>query len=348
MYTANKVLVKQFEEEHEFFKTQLNLGKEIFWLTEEECIKAGPNIDETLELVNRAMIYHGRKEYEMPAKIGIHPFEDVFYHAMPAYVPKNLSAGMKWIACYPRNPDEYKLPQTTGLLIMNDIMTGVPVAVMDCTWLTAMRTPAVTVLAAAKLHPDAKTFGMFGCGVQGTEHVRFIVKTLPKLEKIYIWDIIPERMDELIEAVKKDVEIPVIKAYPEDVARNSEVLSSATLCVRESINYGKAEWISKGQTILPCDLSTFWEPSLLFQADKYIVDSIDEHRLFEDMGYFPDGLPEIHCETGEMLAGHKEGRTDADELIICSNIGISTNDVSMGHLILERAFEMGLGRKLPL
>ena len=179
MYTANKVLVKQFEEEHEFFKTQLNLGKEIFWLTEEECIKAGPNIDETLELVNRAMIYHGRKEYEMPAKIGIHTFEDVFYHAMTAYVPKNLSAGMKWIACYPRNPDEYKLPQTTGLLIMNDIMTGVPVAVMDCTWLTAMRTPAVTVLAAAKLHPDAKTFGMFGCGVQGTEHVRFIVKNLP-------------------------------------------------------------------------------------------------------------------------------------------------------------------------
>ena len=146
-----------------------------------------------------------------------------------------------------------------------------------------------------------------------------------------IWDIVPERMDELIEAVKKDVEIPVIKAYPEDVARNSEVLSSATLCVRESINYGKAEWISKGQTILPCDLITFWEPSLLFQADKYIVVSIDEHRLFEDMGYFPDGLPEIHCETGEMLAGLKEGRTDADELIICSNIGISTNDVSMGH-----------------
>ena len=52
------------------------------------------------------------------------------------------------IECYPRNPKDYGLPQTTGLQIMNDIVTGVPIAVMDCTWLTAMRTPAVTALAA--------------------------------------------------------------------------------------------------------------------------------------------------------------------------------------------------------
>ncbi|HHV42706.1 MAG TPA: ornithine cyclodeaminase family protein [Clostridiaceae bacterium] len=348
MYIAEAELVKQFEREHEFFKTQLKLGEEILWLTQEECIEAGPTIEETLELVNQAMIYHGLKEYEMPAKIGIHPFDDVFFHAMPAYVPKNLACGMKWIECYPRNPDDYNLPQTTGLLVMNDIMTGVPVAVMDSAWLTAMRTPAVTVLAAAALHPDATTFGMFGCGVQGTEHVRFVGKTLKKLERIYIYDIIPERMDELIEKVRSEVDVPIIKADPETVVRSSEVLSSATICVPDPISFGKKEWVSAGQTILPCDLNTFWDPQISLEADKYIVDSIDEHKLFGDMGYFPDGLPEIFCETGELLAGLKEGRTSPDQLIVCSNIGISTNDVSMGHKILFKAFELGLGSKLKL
>ena len=72
---------------------------------------------------------------------------------------------------------------------MNDIATGVPVAIMDCTWLTEMRTPAVTALATAALAPNTEYFGMFGCGVQGKAHMRYIPMTLPKLKKLYIYDI---------------------------------------------------------------------------------------------------------------------------------------------------------------
>jgi len=347
-YTATQSQIKSFENAHDEMKKVLSLGNEALWLTREECVKAGPDIDETLALVRQALVAHGKKEYEMPAKIGIHPFTDVFFHAMPAYVPGNSACGMKWIECFPRNPKEYKLPQTTGLLIMNDIMTGVPVAVMDCTWLTAMRTPAVTVLAAAALHPDAKTFGMFGCGVQGIEHVRFAVKALKKLEKIYIYDVRPEMMDKLISDIGKDVGLEIIKAEPRSIAEKCEVMSSATIILLNSLSVVKREWVSKGQTILPCDLNTFWDPAISREADKYIVDSRDEHKLFAGMGYFPDGLPEITCETGEVLAGVAPGRTSSDELIVCSNIGMSVCDVVMGRAILNKALEMKLGRKLPL
>lgn len=347
-YTATPEQMKAFEIEHEKLKNNLELGKEILWLTREECIAAGPSVDETLELVKSALISHGTKKYEMPAKIGIHPFSDVFFHAMPAYVPDSVACGMKWIECFPRNPKEYNLPQTTGLLIMNDIMTGVPIAVMDSAWLTAMRTPAVTALAAGALHPDAKTFGMFGCGVQGIEHVRFIVKTLKELEKIYIYDVREECMDNLINIVKNEVNVPIIKSTPEEIAKECDVMSSATIILLEPLSVVKKEWVRKGQTILPCDLNTFWEPEICKMADKYILDSIEEHELFNQMGYFPDGLADITCETGEILAGLKPGRESKDELIVCSNIGISVNDVVMGQFILTKAFEMGLGRKLPL
>ena len=143
----------------------------------------------------------------MPAKIGVHPLPEVFFHAMPAYVPSQFSCGMKWIECYPNNPDRYNLPQTTGLIVLNDILSGCPIAIMDATWVTAMRTPAVTVLAAGALHPDAETFGMFGCGVQGIEHCKFIVHTLKNLKKIYIYDIKHEAMDNLIKEVQPKIDV---------------------------------------------------------------------------------------------------------------------------------------------
>jgi len=341
----NKALMK----EKEMIEKTIAIGSKVLYLTRRQCAGLGPDTEKTLELIKETLIQHGNKDYEMPAKIGIHPHEDVFYHAMPAYLPFQKACGMKWIECYPRNPKEYKLPQTSGLLILNEVLTGCPVAIMDATWLTAMRTPAVTAVAAAALHPDAETFGMFGCGVQGIGHVEYAAKTLKKLKKIYVYDIHEDAMDHLLEAVKGKVEVEVVKGTSfEQVTKSCEVLSSATLITKENISAVKEEWIQKGQTILPCDLNTFWEASIQRNADKYIVDSIDEHELFNGMGYFPEGMPEITCETGELVAGKAKGREFKDEIIVCSNIGMSVCDMAMAKFIFDRALETNTGLLLDL
>lgn len=77
-----------------------------------------------------------------------------------------------------------------------------------------------------------------------------------------------------------------------------------------------------------------------FQGSRNIVDSIDEHELFDGMGYFPDGLPKIYGETGEVLAGLKKGRESKDELIV--------TDMVVAREIFNRAVERGTGRKLLL
>ncbi|MDO4582373.1 MAG: ornithine cyclodeaminase family protein [Bacillota bacterium] len=348
VYQASEEQRLDFLNDYHELQKELDLGSELLWLTREECVTAGPNIDETLKLTRQALVAHGRGDYEMPAKIGVHPWPDVFFHAMPAYVPGNRACGIKWIECFPRNPEHFGLPQTTGLLVLNDITTGVPYAVMDSSWLTAMRTPAVTALAAAALHGDAESFGMFGCGVQGREHVRYICRTLPKLKKIYVYDVREETADQLIRDIQPEIAPRLIKADPKTIAANCEVMASATIILLEPQSVVKREWVSKGQTILPCDLNTFWQPSIQLEADKYVVDSVSEHELFAGMGYFPDGLPKIACQTGEILAGLKPGRTSRDELIVCSNIGISVCDVVMGRAIFDKARKLGLGRKLPL
>jgi len=328
---------------------KLRIGKEIWYLTQDEVKAAKLTEPDILELTQAALLAHGRGDCEMPAKIGVHPFPEVFFHAMPAYVPGKLALGCKWIECYPGNPDRFNLPQTTGLLVLNDILSGCPVAVMDCTWVTAMRTPAVTVLAAAALHPDAETFGMFGCGVQGTGHVRYAVHTLKKLKAIHVFDTREAAMDQLIAQLGPGFPVPIVKGRSfEQVAKDCQVLSSATVIVRTPMACVRDAWVGRGQTLLPCDLNTFFDPAIPRRADKYIVDSAEEHELLARAGYFPDGLPRVTCQTGEVLAGTHPGRESRDELIVCSNIGMSVCDVVVGREVLNRALERGIGRKLPL
>ncbi len=327
----------------------IELGKSILYLTRDEVAGLGITRAEVLEQVNTAMVEHGHKRYEMPAKIGVHPYDDVFFHAMPAYMSGLGIVGEKWIACYPRNPEEFNIPQTTGLMVMNHVDSGAPLAIMDCTWVTAMRTPAVSALSAAVMNPDATSFAQFGCGVQGVEHVYYMLEALPKLERIAVYDRDVSRADALVAEIQKISDVKITRGESlEAMAKEHEVLSSATLILKESLALVKKEWGGAGQLILPIDLVTFFDAEIPGMADRFFLDSTDEHVLFDQMGYLPLGIPEITAETGEVLAGLKPGRTSPDELIVVSNTGMSVNDVTLGKFVLDKALEAGVGRILPL
>ncbi|AOT03426.1 ornithine cyclodeaminase family protein [Arthrobacter sp. U41] len=327
----------------------LNLGSDVLYLSKQNVLDLAISRAEIIGYTRDALVEHGHQRYEMPAKIGVHPYPEVFFHAMPAYVPGKNAVGCKWIECYPNNPAKFGLPQTTGLMVINDVESGVPVAIMDSTWVTAMRTPAVTVLAAAKLHPGAETFGMFGCGVQGKEHVRYAAEALPDLKTVYVYDNREAAADALIAELQGQVPFTLVKGESiEAVVKSSEVLSSATVILKEPLAAVKDKWVSAGQTILPCDLNTFWDPKTTKRADKYIVDSIEEHELFANMGYFPGGLPTIVAEIGEVIADVKLGRENSDQLIVNSNIGMAVCDVVVGRAIYDRAIAQRIGTTLAL
>lgn len=329
--------------------TEIVRGRNLLYLSKADIVGLGLSRQTILDCVREALVEHGHKRYEMPAKIGVHPYEDVFFHAMPAYLPSMKLVGMKWIECYPRNPAEFGLPQTTGLLCLNDVETGVPVCLMDSAWLTAMRTPAVTVLMADHLHPGASRFGMFGAGVQGREHVLFAAHQLTGLDEIIVYDRLPEVAHRMVEEIQPGIDIPVrVGESVEQVVKECEVLGSATIVLREPQSVAKDAWVSAGQTILPCDLNTFWAPEISRRADAYIVDSTEEHDLFVEMGYYPDGSPRITAETGEVLAGLTPGRTSSDQLIVNSNIGMAVVDIAVAAAIHRAALAAEVGMVLDL
>ncbi|HXI04634.1 MAG TPA: hypothetical protein VNI57_15775, partial [Candidatus Saccharimonadales bacterium] len=126
---------------------------EILYLSRADVEAAAVGMPEIIERVEAAFREKGEGRAEMPPKPGIHPGapgEDNFIHAMPALLPRMGAAGIKWVSGFPGNRDR-GLPYITGLLILNDPETGLPRAVIDASWITAMRTAAATAVAARHL-----------------------------------------------------------------------------------------------------------------------------------------------------------------------------------------------------
>jgi len=329
----------------------LNIGNEILYLSMQDCKDTGLTEEEILDLTERALVAYSKREVEMPAKIGLHPQPDSLMHAMPAYLPKEYACGIKWGSNFPTNKERFPdITPTNCQVIYNDPETGLPLSIMDAYWITEVRTPAVSLVAAKYLaNPDAKSFGMIGCGIQGKAHIKMVEMVLKKLEKIYVYDIYESSMDRLIEELQAKVNARIVKAKSyEELAKYSEVIASAIPIAHKPEPKVKDEWISKGQTLITCDCHSVYEDAVYKRADKYLCDSIEQHKLLEGYGYYPWGLPEIYGETGEVPAGLKKGRENKEELIVSNNVGMAVEDMMVARRIFDRAIEKGLGIKLPL
>jgi ornithine cyclodeaminase/alanine dehydrogenase len=104
----------------------------ILYLSRSDVESVALDVKTIISLLEEAFRLKGRGLVEMPPKPGIHTKPDAFIHAMPAYIPGMRSAGIKWVSGYPENY-KHGLPYISGLLILNDVETGLPYVVMDCT-----------------------------------------------------------------------------------------------------------------------------------------------------------------------------------------------------------------------
>lgn len=198
----------------EWVSKHLQIGQEILYLSMQDVIDTGISVQDIIDLTEKSMIAYSAKRTEMPAKIGLHPQPDSLMHAMPAYLPEEQACGIKWGSNFPTNRERYpQLTPTNCQIIFNDHESGHPLAFLDATWLTEVRTPAVSLVAAKYMaNLDATTFGMYGCGVQGRAHVKMIEHVLKKLETIYIYDVYESAMDRLIELCQPHVQAKIVKA----------------------------------------------------------------------------------------------------------------------------------------
>ena len=201
---------------------------QLLYLSQADVEAVGLTMKEIIDVLEAAFREKGLGRVEMPPKPGIHPGHgDNFIHAMPAYIPAMKSAGVKWVSGFPEN---YKrnLPYITGLLILNDVETGLPVAVMDCVWITAMRTAAATAVAARYLaRSDSAVAGILGCGVQGYTNLEALAVLFP-VKRVMAYDVNHDVLRSYAAKVQANFEVEVIPvATPQEAVTGCDLVVTA-------------------------------------------------------------------------------------------------------------------------
>jgi ornithine cyclodeaminase/alanine dehydrogenase-like protein (mu-crystallin family) len=284
----------------------------------------------------------------MPPKPGIHPGAgDNFIHAMPAYIPALNSAGLKWVSGY---PDNFKrgLPYINGLLILNDVETGVPLAVMDCSWITGMRTAGATAVVARRLaRPESTTLGILGCGLQGRTNTEAL-KVLFPIERVMAYDILPEALENFTAEVSAQFDLEVVPvATPREAVTGCDLVVTAGPILKVPHATIQAGWLDQGAFASLVDFDSYWHPDAMKETDKFCTDDVPQLLHYQEAGYFQD-IPPIHADLGELVTGKRPGRQSAEERTMACNLGLAMDDMAVAPAIYQRAVEKKIGVWLPL
>src|SRR4051812_7356540 len=149
-------------------------------LSEKNIRSVSPTLPEIVALVEQAYRLDAEGKAEVPTKIGVHPERpNTFLHAMPAWVGEARALGMKWVSYFPGNFAR-GLPDSTGIIILNDPDLGLPCCIMEGMYVTFLRTAACAAVAAKYLAPrEPKSLGLIGCGGLGRWSLHIMSAVFP-------------------------------------------------------------------------------------------------------------------------------------------------------------------------
>jgi ornithine cyclodeaminase/alanine dehydrogenase-like protein (mu-crystallin family) len=320
----------------------------MLYLSQADVVAVGISMSEIIAALETAFRAKGEGRTEMPPKPGVHPGGgNNFIHAMPAYIQDLKSAGLKWVSGYPEN---YKrgLPYITGLLIYNDVENGLPLAVMDCVWITAKRTGAASAVAARRLaRPESSVMGILGCGVQGQSHAEAFTEIFP-LKKILAYDTDADSARRYAAAMSRQLKVEVVAVKtPREAVSGCDIVATAGPILKVPHATIQADWLDEGAFASLVDYDSYWSREALAQAAKFCTDDIPQLKLYQSMGYFQN-IPPIHADLGELVTGKKKGRENSKERTMTANLGLAIDDMAVAPLIFARSKEKGIGTWLPL
>lgn len=320
----------------------------LLYLSQDEVTAVGLTMIEIIEALEVAFREKGKGRTEMPPKPGIHPGSgDNFIHAMPAYIPALKAAGVKWVSGFPEN---YKrgLPYITGLLILNDPETGLPISVMDCVWITAMRTGAASAVSAKYLaRPESSVVGVLGCGVQGRTNVEALNALFP-LKKVMAYDVNSEAVDRYVDEISSRFNLNVEPVTtPREAVTGCDLVVTAGPILKEPHATIQAGWLDEGTFASLVDFDSYWHPDAMGETTKFCTDDTQQLNHYQQAGYFQK-IPPIHADLGELVTGQKQGRETSGEKTMTANLGLAIDDMAVAPVIFQKAVEKGVGTWLQL
>jgi len=321
---------------------------QLLYLSHDDVMAVGMSMAEIIDALEIAFREKGKGLTEMPPKPGIHPGGgDNFIHAMPAYIPAMKAAGVKWVSGFPENHRK-GLPYITGLLILNDPETGLPISVMDCVWITAMRTGAASALSARYLaRPESSVIGILACGVQGRTNLEAMKVFFP-IKRVLAYDVDKNISKRYAEEMGSRFDLDVVPvSTPREAVSGCDIVVTSGPILKKPHATIQSGWLDAGAFASLVDFDTYWHPDAMAESDKFCTDDIQQLLHYQQNGYFQN-IPALHADLGELVVGQKTGRETSTERTMTANLGLALEDMAVAPLIYQRALDKGIGTILTL
>jgi alanine dehydrogenase len=309
----------------------------------QKCITLQEIID-IIEVIYKA---HATGRVVMPSKITLDMSTlgiQGWMNAMPAYVEQYQTYGIKWVGGFFNNQRDYNLPNLMGSLIINNPQNGYPLAVMDAVFITNMRTGATAGVATKYLSRTPNPVVAFvGSGTQAWTSLQAI-NLVFDVKEVRTADINPEASKKLTALAH------TLNLDSRPVVNNREAVEGADIIV-VATNAAEPlvmeDWVMPGAVIAKMGSYQELDDRLTLGAGKIIVDHRDqsEHRgeLVHLFHQSKMSQKNIHAEIGEVILGKKSGRDSLDETIIAGLVGMGSEDVAIGAVVLKKACQLNLG-----
>lgn len=236
-------------------------------------------------------------------------------------------------------------PAIKGVLALHDLQTGDLLALMDSTYLTAMRTGIAGALGTDALaRPDAGTVSIIGAGAQGALQLRALA-AIRRLERIVVYDTYPAAAVAFCASMGPALDLPMrAEADLRRAVLAGDIIMTATWATDPFIDAAMLRPGTHVTTLGPDQPGKAEVAADAIRAGLFICDDPDLALSMGALGGVGLGREAIHAELGEVLAGHKPGRTQARDITIFGSVGLAFQDLAAGWLVYQRARQEGVGK----
>ena len=293
-------------------------------------IKEILTIKETIDAVEEAFRLYGHDKVEMPPKMYL-TFNKGDLRCMPAYIPDMNAAGVKNVNVHPGNKD---IPTVMATMTLVDLDTGYPIAIMDATYITKMRTGAAGGIAAKYIaRKDSKTAGFIGTGVQAESQLDALMTTMPGISKVIVYDSNAEMKEAFAKNYCSKYAVEVIIADSiEEVVIDSDILITTTPVrtpiirdsyVKDGLHINAIGADAKGKQELE---------SAIVKRARVIIDNWEQASHSGEINIpFAEGFitkDSIYANIGEIVTGKKPGRDNDNEITVFDSTGLAIQDLA--------------------
>jgi ornithine cyclodeaminase/alanine dehydrogenase-like protein (mu-crystallin family) len=316
----------------------------VLLLNQGDIAQIAPTCAEVVSLVEETYRMQARGGVEVPAKIGVYPHgSHSFLHAMPAWVSGLGALGLKWVSFFPENASRGK-PVSSGLVLLNDAHSGLPLAILEGMWITYARTAACAAVAArALVSGSPRRLGLVGCGGLARWSLRMIGAVLPSVEEVFVASTRRETREAFCAAMAKEGRwrLKTVDDVRGAVENMDIVVSSVP---KLDVHPVSGKWWSKGAVFIPLDVTGAWDDSLYAMADRIVCDGTENLRKALER-YRPDLTldPTRLVALQDIALGTESGRRTADDRVLAFITGIASLDMALASELYRRALHEGRG-----